>query len=81
MTFQKDKGGKIFMKPEYSTAQTKMHILRMILLGEKPSDTFKPPKSREDPVKDTDMLHFCKGFGVTIEGRDKESRETQDFTA
>lgn len=61
----------VFQSP--STAQTKMNILHTMLLGEKLSDTSKPPKLREDPVKDTDMLQFCKGFGVITEGRDRES--------
>jgi len=29
--------------------------------------------SSEGPVKDTDMLQFCKDLGVITEGRDKES--------
>lgn len=62
---------RVFQSP--STAQSKMNILHTMLLGEKPSDTSKTPRSREDPVKNTDMLQFCKGFGVITEGRDRES--------
>lgn len=71
MTFQKDKGGEIFMKTEYSRAQTKMNTLHTMLLGEKLSDTFKPQSQGKIQSKTL----ICSSFVKVLEPSQKEETE------